>query len=153
MKKFLLIPLTFCGLTPLAQVHNAIPPEAAVFYNEARQTAKAGIIMLVENKSLYLSGKRVNGDSLIQSLSKEPELQQVNNGDLKTVALLILIKCSQNADTELKRIVLQMQKEKDEDLSFEKTAPILKRKSDLALQISKWLKQIDNQTAALKNLQ
>lgn len=136
-----------------AQMHHTLPPEASVFYNEAMQSAKPEIVSFVQKKALQLSGKKVNADSLFQALKSEPGMKKTAAQDLKTISLLILIKCSYNTDAILKNKVLQIQKQEVAEMNFDATAPLLEQKSNLAQQASEWFQKINDQTAALKNLQ
>lgn len=153
MKKFLLLNFVIVSLTASAQMHHTLPPEASVLYNEAKQSIKPEILNFVVNKSAQLAAVDVEADSLLNALRKEQVLKGLDEEGLRTVALLILVKCSYNVDQELKNKVLQIQKQEVEEMNFDKTAPLLEKKSRLARQALRWLRQMDDQTAALRRLQ
>lgn len=153
MKKFLLLLCCHFCLASNAQIHHTLPPEASVFYNEAMQSAKPEIISFIQKKSMQLAGKKVNADSLYLALKNEHGMKNIADADLKTISLLILIKCSYNTDVILKNKVLQIQKQEVAEMNFDGTAQLLEQKSNLAQQASVWFQQINDQTAALKNLQ
>lgn len=153
MKKVLLFILIGHAGIGFSQTHHTLPPEASAFYDEAQRSAKRDILVLVRKKSEQLAKTNINSDSLFNALKQEPMLTGMSPESRKAISLLILVECSYKTDAELKRRVLQIQKDDKGGMDFENTAPILERKSMIAEQVSKWLRQMDDQTAALKNLQ
>lgn len=153
MTKLLLL-FTICStVCANAQITHTLPPEASAFYTAALNAAKPEIISFVEKKSTQLSGVTLNADSLLNTLQNETALKALSKENLRAVGLLILIRCSYNTDLELKEKVLQMQKHDKGDLNFDKTAPLIERKSDIALQVTRWYRQINDQSAVLRGLQ
>ncbi len=69
---------------------------------------KPGIKNLIEKNANKLTLRKVNIDSLIKELHKNPLLKKGNEKDLEAITILILVQVSKNADNELKDIVIHM---------------------------------------------
>ena len=153
MKKFLLAALfTFPLITGWAQMHNAFPPQAAEFYNRAMPKIKIEIANLITNTAALARGNTMNGDSLCREIKKVKLLKNINDRGCKAIALLILIRCSMNADISLKNIVLKMQHGDEGKDYHEETESLLNRKSNLAGQIKMLLSDVSDENIALKDL-
>lgn len=152
MKTVLLTFLLGTGYMSAAQIRHTLSPESSVFYRQALQYVKPEIMNFIEKKTEQLSSSKINADSLLSALKKEPELKKLNNENLKTISLLILIQCSYKIDKELKEKVLQMSKQESEEMNYDKAAPFLERKNQIAKQVSEWLGEIEDYTVVFKNL-
>ncbi len=152
MKIFLLAVCLFISPFLTAQMNYTLSPESSVFYHETMKSVKPEIAAFIEKKSEQLFQSQIDGDSLIQGLKKEAGFKKMSDENLKAISLLILICCSHKIDKELKTKVLQLQKQEVEEMNFDKTAPLLERKSIIARQVWQWFGQMEDQTAALKNL-
>lgn len=133
MKTLLLLMMSFVVVRSDAQVNTALLPEAKLFFEKAMKEAKPQIISLVQRKAIQLKGRDINADSLRRSLGGERILKQYNMEERDAVALLIMIQASHGADQELKQMVMDLAKNKKTQKSaFDKTAPIIARKSKIA---------------------
>lgn len=153
MKKFLLIAgLSFSIIAGEAQMHNAFPPQAAEFYNRAMPKIKAEIANYISNTAASVKGNNVDSDSLCREIKKTPHLKNINDRGCKAIVLLILVRCSMNADASLKKMVLKVQQSEDSNKNYEQTASLLDRKSNLAGQIKLLLSDVSDENIALKDL-
>lgn len=154
MKTLLPFLFSFFFSTGYSQLYNAMPAEAASFYESAIQKIKPEMISFIKKKSLQLSGRNVDADSLFNALKKEPDLKYARGNGIKTISLLVLIECANNTDTKLKKVVMHLAKQNRDDLNSDATKPILEQKSMIAGQVSVLLKELGGDTTAnLKDLQ
>ncbi len=147
-----ILPLLFFLLTAhyaFAQVNSVLPPEAKTFYENAMLSIKPQVKSLIEKNANKLTGRKVDVDSLIRELHKNPLLKDGNEKDLEAITVLIMVQSSKNADNELKDIVIHMTHSKSEDAGDEEneklkntTALLLQNKSDIAYSVSVIMKNI-----------
>ncbi|MGN6295781.1 MAG: hypothetical protein ACTHM7_03300, partial [Ginsengibacter sp.] len=104
-----MLPLLFLlfACDAVCQVNTILPSEATAFYQNAMQHLKPAIRNLIEKNASKLTGQKVNTDSLMRKLQKDPLLKTASTGDLKAITVLILVQASKNADNNLKELVLQ----------------------------------------------
>lgn len=152
MKIFLLTLFLHTCSPSNAQIHHAMPPEASVFYHQAMECSNEKIIRFVDKKSMQLATSNINADSLLAALKKEAELKKLSPESLKTLSLLILIRCYHQTDKEIKSIVLKLQKQDTEERNFDRMAPLIERKSMIAKFVSEGLGQIEDYTILIRNL-
>ena len=131
-----------------------MPQEASNFYENALQKIKPEMVSFIKKKSLQLSDRNVNADSLLQALRAEPDLKYARGNGAKTITLLVLIECANKADAKLKKIVMHSAKQNPDGLNSDTTVPLLQQKSMIAAQVSVLLKELGGDTTAnLKDLQ
>lgn len=131
-----------------------MPPEAGNFYENALQKIKPEMVSFIQKKSLQLSNRNVDADSLLQALRTEPTLKYARGNGAKTITLLVLIECANKTDAKLKKIVMHGSKQNPDDLNSDTTKPLLQQKSNIAGQVSVLLKELGGDTTAnLKDLQ
>lgn len=130
-----------------------MPPDAASFYESAVQRIKPEMISFIKKKSLQLSGRNVDADSLFNALKKETVLKHARENGVKTISVLVLIECANNTDAQLKKVVMHLAKQNRNELNSDPTKPILEQKSMIAGQVSVLLKELGSDTTAnLKDL-
>lgn len=146
-----ILPLLFLFLThyTFAQVNSVIPAEANAFYQNAMLTIKPEIKNLIEKNAIKLTRRKVNVDSLIEELHKNPLLRNGNEKDLEAITVLILVQVSRNADSDLKDLVIHMRhsnsekKNEEEEENCKNTAALLvENKSEIAQSISVIMKKL-----------
>ncbi len=153
MKKFLLAISTipaflFCN----AQMHNAVSPEAISFYNKAIPKIKPEIASYISSTAVSLAKVSVDTDSLCREMKKQPSFKTIDENGCRTITFLVLVKCSMNADAELKQKVLKLQREDDSNKCYDETSALVNRKSELAAQINALFPGVNNESVALKDL-
>jgi len=139
MKIFLLPIFSFFTIATFGQVPAAMPPEATTFYGKAMKNIKPEIRSLIETNASQL--KNDNLDSLKNELKKKPGLSGFNSRDIDIISILIMVKASQNADSNLKELVLSSKNNFDSDLTI-KTNYILDYKSEIAKSVSFLIEKI-----------
>lgn len=104
-----MLPLLFLlfACDAVCQVNTILPSEATAFYQNSMQHLKPAIRNLIEKNASKLTGQKVNTDSLMRELQKDPLLKTASADDLKAITVLILVQASKNADNNLKELVLQ----------------------------------------------
>jgi hypothetical protein len=133
-----------------SQVPSAMPPEATTFYDKAMKNIKPEIRTLIETNASQL--RNDNLDSLKNELKKKPGLSGFNSRDIDIISVLIMVKASQNADSNLKQLVLSSKNSFDSNLTNQ-TNHILDYKSDIAKSVSFLIeKMIPFDDRALNNL-
>jgi hypothetical protein len=159
-----LLPFVFCflSLCCYAQINTAMPQEANTFYKKAMPTIKAGIRRIIEKDAISLKGRTVNIDSLTKSLTKSPVLKFATKQDIEAIAVLIMVQISNNADEELKELVIHIAKtntqinpanENDKNSPEKKVERILANKSMIAENVSLVMKRITGaQNVVINNL-
>lgn len=100
---------------------------------------KPEIKMLIETNASLL--KNDNLDSLKNELKKKRGLSGLNSRELDIIAVLIMVKASQNADSNLKELVLSSKNNFDSNLTI-KTNYILDYKSEIAKSVSFLIEKI-----------
>jgi hypothetical protein len=138
-----MLPLFFLlfACDAVCQVNTILPSEATAFYQNSMQRLKPAIRNLIEKNASKLTGKRVNTDSLMGELQKDPLLRTASAGDLKAITVLILVQASKNADNNLKELVLQKRNdgnkndaEKEKDKQY--ASLLLENKSEIAQKVA-----------------
>lgn len=140
-----ILPLLFLFLShyTFAQVNSVLPSEANNFYENAIVRIKPGIKNLIEKNANNLSLRKVNIDSLIKELHKNPLLKKGNEKDLEAITILILVQVSKNADNELKDIVIHTSHSDSEKETYKKTVALLvENKSNIAETVSLLMNKI-----------
>jgi len=138
-----MLPLLFLlfGCDAVCQVNTILPSEADAFYQNAMQNLKPAVRILIEKNAGKLTGQKVNKDSLMRELQKDPLLRTASAGDLKAITVLILVQASKNADNNLKELVLQKRNdgnkndaEKEKDKQY--ASLLLENKSEIAQKVA-----------------
>lgn len=140
-----ILPLIFLFLShyTFAQVNSVLSSEANTFYQDAMLTIKPQIKSLIEKNANKLTGHKVNVDSLLKELHKNPLLKNGNEKDLEAITVLILVQASKNADSELKDMVIHMRQSNSKSENYKSTAAFLvENKSDIAETVSFLMKEI-----------
>lgn len=141
MKNILPLIFLFLSRYTFAQVNSVLPSEANTFYQNAMKSIKPGVKSLIEKNANKLTGQKVNVDSLVKELHKNPLLKNGNEKDLEAITVLILVQASKNTDNELKDIVVHMKNSESE--KYKSTAAILvENKSEIADSVSLIMKKI-----------
>lgn len=134
MKSFLLLILMLATFPLFSQVPAVIPHEASSFYGKAMKIIKSELKNLVEKNALSL--KNNNVDSLTRALKQKDGLSKLNANELNAISVLILVKASENADSDLKELVLSNKSHSFDQALSDKTNDILSYKSDIAKSIN-----------------
>jgi hypothetical protein len=138
-----MLPLFFLlfACDAVCQVNTILPSEATAFYQNSMQHLKPAIRNLIEKNASKLTGQKVNTDSLMRELQKDPLLRTASAGDLKAITVLILVQASKNADNNLKELVLQKRNdgnkndaEKEKDKQY--ASLLLENKSEIAQKVA-----------------
>lgn len=155
MKFFLLFLFLGISFINYGQVHSVMPPEANTFYDNAMSLIKPAIRNLVEKNAGRLKGRNVNADSLFRILQKDPQLKNIRQAEIEAITVLIMVQASRNADADLKNLVINMPKSRDENVSNfsqEKVQSIVANKSQIAKNISIVMKKISPSETLIENL-
>lgn len=152
MKNFL--PLIFLSLPffSVAQINTVMPPEAGAFYKNAMPTIKPSMIALIKRHAINLRNRNVNADSLMAVLKKDVSVKGASQHSLNAIVVLIMVQLSNNADAELKEIVLKMRNNQSSKERNELTEEILENKSKLAETVTFVFKKKSSPETAINNL-
>ena len=91
-----------------AQVPMAMPPEADAFYKNAMPVIKPQIKEIIIKSATALKNRQANTDSLMKALQSDPKLKGMSEANIAAVSTLIMVQASNDADEELKKMVLSM---------------------------------------------
>ena len=109
MKNLLLFAFCIFILKNLnAQVPTAMPPDANTFYNNAMPVIRQQVKNMVLKTAVAIKYRKANADSLSQRLRTINSLKGMSNNDIEGITVLIMVQASEDADTDLKRLVLGM---------------------------------------------
>ena len=148
-----LLPFLFCSFSfcSFAQVNTVMPQEANSFYNRAMPEIKPQVKSIIEKNADALRGRSVNIDSLTKQLNNDKTLKGATRQDIEAITVLIMVRISLNADTDLKNMVINMHNN-DQEISHENKAErkstqdkvdrILAHKSQIAENVSLVMKRI-----------
>jgi hypothetical protein len=89
-----------------AQVTTAMPPDANAFYSSAMPVISQQVKDIVLRAANAVKYHKVNADSLSQRLRTNKVLKGMSNNDIDGITVLILVQASNNADADLKLLVL-----------------------------------------------
>lgn len=138
-----ILPLLFLlfARQAFSQVNAVLPSEANVFYQNAMQNIKPAVKNLIEKNANKLTGHKINVDSLVKELQKNPLLKGRNENDLEAITVLILVQASKNVDNNLKELVIHKKNdgiENEEEKQREKNYAYLlvENKSEIAQNVS-----------------
>ena len=85
-----------------------MPPEADAFYKNAMPVIKPQIKDLIIKSASALKNQQANADSLMKALQANPKLKGMSEANIAAVSTLIMVQASNDADEELKKMVLSM---------------------------------------------
>lgn len=108
MRNFLLLLCIVFTQKIFAQVPMAMPPEADAFYKNAMPVIKPQIKDLIIKSAAALKNQRANADSLMKALQSNPKLKGMSEANIAAISTLIMVQASNDADEELKKMVLSM---------------------------------------------
>lgn len=91
-----------------AQVPTAMPPDANTFYNNAMPVIRQQVKNMVLKTAVAIKYRKANADSLSQRLRTINSLKGMSNNDIEGITVLIMVQACEDADTDLKRLVLGM---------------------------------------------
>ena len=162
MKNLLLPLFSFFSFSCYAQINYVMPQEANSFYYRAMPEIKPGIKSIIEKNAGALRGRTVNVDSLTRQLDKDRILKGVTHQDIEAITVLIMVRISLDADSDLKNMVINMHNN-DQEISNENKAQrkvtqdkvdrILAHKSRIAENVSMVMKRISGaQEVVINNL-
>ncbi len=97
-----------------AQVPTAMPPDANAFYISAMTAIRQPVKDIVLRTANGIKHYRANADSLSQRLRTNKALEGIGNNDIEGITVLILVQASNNADADLKFLVLGMSRENEQ---------------------------------------
>ncbi|HUZ59170.1 MAG TPA: hypothetical protein VMU83_10340 [Hanamia sp.] len=162
MKNLLLILFPCFSLCSFSQINTVMPPEANTFYGKAMPAIKSRIKNIIERNALKLKGRIINSDSLSKALAKKSLLKNATPEDLQAIVVLIMVQVYQNADADLKNLVIHMSKSEEEistgnaggeSVEEKRVDRILANKSRIAEEISLVMKRISgSQDVVIDNL-
>src|ERR1700693_600335 len=98
----------------IAQVSKVIPPEADDFYNKSMPLLRPQVKNIVLNTAKAIENCKINADSLSRALRGKVTLKGMSNNDIEGVIVLIMVQASKDADTDLKRMVLEISHKNDQ---------------------------------------
>ena len=154
----------------IAQVPTSMPPDADAFFKNAMPTIRPQLKNLITKSAGQLKIKQANADSLIKALHSNPALKGMSEENIQAIATLIMVQASEDADEDLKKMVLSMSNnngaepvsnsgDKNESLNEINDKKqlmvqmIMNRKSKMAEEISLVIKKIyDNRENIIDNL-
>lgn len=133
-----------------AQVANAMPPDADEFYNKTMPLLKPQLKKIILQTADEIKRRKVNSDSLCNSLYKNPQLKGMSKNDIEGITVLVMVQASKDADDELKNMVMEISRSsnqnnnlaKENDPQNLKLQIIMSRKSDMAEEIGYVMKKI-----------
>lgn len=159
-----LLPFLFCSFSfhCFAQVNYVMPQEANSFYYRAMPEIKPGIKNIIEKNAEALRSRTVNVDSLTKQLDKDKILKGATHQDIEAITVLIMVRISLDADSDLKNMVINMHNN-DLEITNENKAQrkvtqdrvdrILAHKSRIAENVSMVMKRISGaQEVVINNL-
>ena len=141
MKNVLPFFVLFFASPSFSQVNAVLPSEANAFYQNAMQSIKPAVKNLIEKNANKLTGHKINVDSLVKELQKNPLLKGGNENDLEAITVLILVQASKNVDNNLKELVIHKKNdgnENEEEKQREKNyaSLLVENKSEIAQNVS-----------------
>ncbi len=143
MKKFLILiicQIIICKIN--AQIHHTLPMEASEYYKNSIKNASLSESDFITKTAIALSQRQINFDSLCTAVKNVKSFQNYSPKDCRNISLLIVIRCALNADAELKRKVLQLQRQEQGSSAHSETEMLVQRKSDLAEIVATQLKNL-----------
>ena len=177
MKNLLLFAFCFFSLfeKTYSQVPAVMPPDANNFYNNSMPFLRPQVKSLILQTAKAMSHHKANADSLSQSLKTNVYLKGMNSNDIEGVIVLIMVQASKDADTDLKNLVMNINKDgqkqethsniqtastttnasKDEVIEMQKLKlqKIIDHKSDMAEEVTYVMKKISGtQESIINNL-
>lgn len=155
-----LLPMLFCSFSfcSFAQVNTIIPQEANTFYNKAMNEIKPQVKSIIEKNANALRGRIVNVDSLSKQISKDEILKNATRQDVEAITVLIMVRVSLNADSDLKNMVISMhnndpENKTDRKVIQERVDRIMAHKNQIAENVSLVMKRISGaQDIVINNL-
>ncbi len=108
MKKFILFPCIVFFHQIIAQVPMSMPPDADAFYKNAMPTIRPQLKNIITKSAGQLKIKQANADSLIKVLHSNTACKNMNDENIEAISTLIMVQASNDADEDLKKIVLSM---------------------------------------------
>jgi hypothetical protein len=91
-----------------------MPPEANAFYNNAMPAIRQQVKNIVLQTASAIKHRNANADSLSQRLRTNKTLKALSNNDIEGITVLILVQASNDADADLKHIVLEMSRRNEQ---------------------------------------
>ncbi|MEO8822229.1 MAG: hypothetical protein ABI366_01550 [Ginsengibacter sp.] len=147
MKNTLLLLFLFFACHAFSQVNAVLPSEAKTFYENAMLRIKPQFKNLIEKNANKLTGHKINVDSLMIELQKNPLLKGKNEKDMEAITVLILVQVSRNVDNNLKEMVIHKKNDGNEneaDNQREKNyaSLLVENKSEIAQNVSFIMKKL-----------
>ena len=85
-----------------------MPPDANTFYNNAMAVIRQQVKNIVLKTAGAIKYHKANADSLSQRLRTINSLKGISNNDIEGITVLIMVQASNDADADLKCLVLGM---------------------------------------------
>jgi hypothetical protein len=153
MKNLLILAFIAFSINSSAQTPVAMPADAYTFYNNAMPVLRQQIKTIVIHTANALKNRRPNSDSLKKRLNENPALNKMSNNEIDGITLLIMVQVSKNVDSDLKQMVLSMNKsnESTEEIKQIKLQLIMDRKSDISQETNNVMKKFSASEESIIN--
>jgi hypothetical protein len=153
MKNLLILAFIAFSINSSAQTPVAMPADAYTFYNNAMPVLRQQIKTIVIQTANALKNRRPNSDSLKKRLNENPALNKMSNNEIDGITLLIMVQVSKNVDSDLKQMVLSMNKsnESTEEIKQIKLQLIMDRKSDISQETNNVMKKFSASEESIIN--
>ncbi|MEP6951364.1 MAG: hypothetical protein ABI863_18890 [Ginsengibacter sp.] len=97
-----------------AQVPTTMSPDANAFYINAMPAIRQQVKNIVLQTASAIKHYKVNIDSLSQRLRSNKTLKELSSNDIEGITVLIMVQASKDADTDLKLMVLGMNRRNEQ---------------------------------------
>jgi len=153
MKNLLILATFAFSINGSAQSPVAMPVDAYTFYNNAMPVLRPQIKNIVIQTAGALKNRRPNSDSLKKRLNTNPALKKMSSNDIDGITLLIMVQASKDIDSDLKQMVLSMNKsnESAEEIKQIKLQLIMDRKSDISQETNNVMKNFSASNETIIN--
>ena len=111
---FFALCIVFYSKSIFGQVSKVIPPEANDFYNKSMPLLRPPLKNIVLHTAKVIENRKISADSLSTELKANATLKGMSNNDIEGIIVLIMVQASRDADDNLKKMVLEINKSNDQ---------------------------------------
>lgn len=156
MKNLLILTCLVFSTNIFAQSPVAMPADAYTFYNNAMPVLRPQIKNIIIQTANGLKNRRPNVDSLKKKLNTNAALKKMNDNDIDGITILIMVQASKEADSDLKQMVLSMNKNNESKDEINETKQIklqliMDRKSDISQETNNVMKKFSGSEQSIIN--
>ncbi len=156
MKNLLILACFAFSANTFGQSPIAMPADAYTFYNNAMPVLRPQIKNIVMQTANGLKNQRPNADSLKKKLNTNALLKKMSENDIDGITILIMVQASKNADSDLKQMVLSMNKNNESKDEINETKQIklqliMDRKSDISQETNNVMKKFSGSEQSIIN--